>query len=87
MKKWVIKVSDKADKRLATLPHPLRRRISDAIDRLELGPRECGLDVKQLRARPEWRLRVGGWRVLFLVENEIITITVVSVEPRGDAYK
>jgi mRNA interferase RelE/StbE len=87
MSKWTIMMGREAEKRLSTIPKPQRQRISEAIDMLENGPYECGLDVKALKGRPEWRLRVGPWRVLFLVDHGIITIKVVSVGPRGDIYK
>ncbi len=58
-----------------------------AIDLLSKGPYDCGLDVKPLHGRADWRLRLGRWRVLFRVDEGRITITVISVAPRGDAYK
>lgn len=87
MKKWTIELSHEAEKRLSMLEPKLYRRISDSIDALTAGPRESGLDVKPLKGRPEWRLRVGQWRVLFCVDKKTITITVVSVSPRSGAYK
>ncbi len=30
--------------------------------------------------------RVGGWRVIFTVENESRTVNVVTVERRGQVY-
>lgn len=87
MRKWTVITSNEAEKRLSMIPRPQRQRITDAIDKLEAGPRNCGLDVKPLKGRPEWRLRIGAWRILFLVDGERVIITVVSVNPRGDAYK
>lgn len=34
-----------------------------------------------------WRLRVGTFRVLYTVENNILTVRVLSVGNRGDVYK
>lgn len=84
---WEVVISKSAEKTLATLPKPLRERIMEAIDQLVDGPYDCGADVKPLKGRPEWRLRIGGWRVLFRVREEVIQIIVVSLSPRGDAYK
>ena len=84
---WDIVIEKRAEKTLASLPKKLRERIMNAIDRLAYGPYQPGLDVKPLAGRPEWRLRVGGWRVLFRVYKDEIIIIVVSVSPRGDVYK
>ncbi len=85
--KWTIIIGKDTEKRLSKIPQPERLRIFSAIQKLKQGPYECGGDVKQLRGRAEWRLRVGGWRVLFLVDTGTVTITVVSLDPRGDVYK
>lgn len=84
---WTIITLNKAEKALGAIPKSERCHIEGAIDQLAKGPRVSGLDVKPLKGRPEWRLRIGRWRVLFLVDKETITITVISVAPRGDAYK
>jgi mRNA interferase RelE/StbE len=72
---------------MATIPNPERERIRVAINKLSDGPHPEGLDTKPLKGRPEWRLRVGSWRVLFLVDNGTITITVIGVGSRGQIYK
>lgn len=53
-----------------------------AIDGLPTG------DVKPLAGRPgEWRLRVGGWRVIYVLDEERRRIAILAVRPRGSAYK
>ena len=84
---WSVIVGRKAAKTLLSLPRPLRERLGQAIERLKAGPYQQGLDIKPLQDRPEWRLRVGDWRVLFLVFENEIRISVVSISPRGNAYK
>ena len=84
-RRWEVIVLDGVDKRISLLPKPERERIRKAINELADGPNN--VNTKRLHARPEWRLRVGGWRVLFLVDGQKIVITVVSIDPRGDAYK
>jgi mRNA interferase RelE/StbE len=41
-------------------------------------------DVKRLKGRPEARLRVGDWRIIFYVEGS--TIVVVAVGHRSEIY-
>lgn len=33
-----------------------------------------------------YRIRVGDYRVIYTIEQEIITITIVQVKKRGDIY-
>lgn len=55
-------------------------RLKEAIEKIPFG------DVKKLKGfENEYRLRVGNLRVLFTLENGIITINDIS--PRGQIYK
>ncbi|MBI4311336.1 MAG: type II toxin-antitoxin system RelE/ParE family toxin [Chloroflexi bacterium] len=52
---------------------------------LEKEPRPQG--VLKLRGRDEYRIRIGDYRVLFLVDDQSRTVTIVAVVNRRDAYK
>ncbi|MBI1202520.1 MAG: type II toxin-antitoxin system RelE/ParE family toxin [Rhodopseudomonas sp.] len=41
-------------------------------------------NLKRLQGRPESRLRMGDWRVIFVVENN--TMLIVAVGNRRDIY-
>ena len=81
---WEIIVAPIARKRLERIPQPDRRRILLAINRLGEG---LAGDVKPLKGRGDWRLRVGGWRVIFSVDAEQRVIKVKYIDVRGDVYK
>ncbi len=55
-----------------------------AIDRLVA--RDPSLDVRRLTGSPEYRIRVGDWRVRFILDAEAQMIVVQRVLPRGRAY-
>ncbi len=81
---WEIVFAPVAKKRIAKIPQPERRRILVAIARLHEGL--IG-DIKPLKGRNEWRLRVGGWRVIMSVNMQERIITIKYVDVRGDVYK
>jgi len=61
-----------------------RKRIKEALQDLEKEPPEG--DIRPYEGNPGvWRLKVGGYRVLYKIEDEIILAT--HIEPRGQAYK
>jgi len=60
-----------------------RGRISSAISGLEHEPPQG--DIKKLKGRGDYRLRIGDLRVLFRIEPDVIIIT--NIAPRGQAYK
>lgn len=54
---------------LDKLPLDDRERILDTLQILSTGD-FTNIDVLPLKGRPGWRLRVGGYRVLFLIDRE-----------------
>lgn len=62
-------------------------RISSAIRLLAEEPRPTG--VKKLKGvdPPAWRLRVGGYRVVYEIRERQLVVMVVHVAPRGEVYR
>lgn len=58
-----ITIRREARKALDRLPRTARERIEAAISALPDG------DVKRLEERPDFRLRVGGWRIIYRVDG------------------
>lgn len=56
-----------------------------AITALSDNPRPSG--VTKLVNRPEWRVRVGDYRVLYQIDDSNRTVTIVSIAHRRDAYR
>ncbi len=83
---WRIIVRPKARRRLKRLPNPLKERLALAIEQLAYQPRPIGskklVDVGDLH-----RLRVGDWRIIYLIKDGQLVIVVIDVAPRGSAYR
>jgi len=58
------------------------RRIREAVDRYA---RTGQGDVVHLQGLPEFRLRIGDWRVRFMLERT--TLQVLYVRKRSEAYR
>lgn len=75
-----------AERDIAALPPPLKRRVATAIGGLASDPRPPG--AKLLRGSDRrWRIRVGDYRVLYLVHDADVLVVVVKVRHRGHAYR
>lgn len=72
-------------KAFSRLDRPTQRRIVAALD--DLAEKNRG-DIRRFEGSREeaFRLRVGGWRVIFSYLNDN-TILVLRIRPRGDVYK
>jgi len=76
-------LNNTARKQFNRLNEPYRSRIAAALDKLENEPPEG--DIKKLQGKDGYRVTVGGYRILFDIEND--RIDVFKIAPRGDAYK
>jgi mRNA interferase RelE/StbE len=73
-----------AAKYLDRTSEPTKGRITTALQGLEKEPPQG--DITPMSGQPgNFRLRIGGIRVLYRIENNIIVVT--HIEPRGQAYK
>ena len=72
-----------AMKFLMKQPQDQRERILKAIQELP----DVG-DIKPMNGyRGLYRLRVGSYRVIYSVENDLLIVRVLTVGNRGDVYK
>jgi mRNA interferase RelE/StbE len=73
-----------AQKYLGRLNQTDRDRIKSALKDLEKEPPKG--DIRPYEGNPGiWRLKVGGYRILYKIEDDVILAT--HIEPRGQAYK
>ena len=80
--RYRIEFGDDAIAELRSLPRDLRRNIGFRLDQLQ---NDLAGDVKKLKGGGnEYRLRVGGHRVLFSLEKDLIF--VYAVRDRKEAY-
>ena len=86
---WRIEVKPSAEKQYLKLDRTTRRRIKETLHDLEnaekplLHPRMRPLTGK---LKGDYRVRVGGWRVLLTPDRESAVLQVYAILPRGDAY-
>jgi len=81
--RYRLEIKDEARRQLRALTKENRRSIGWRLDGLQT---DLGGDVKKLTGRTqEYRLRVGSFRVLFMLESDLIS--VYSVKDRKEAYE
>ena len=75
----------RAQKELAELPTWPFGPIRDAIRGLAESPRPTG--CLKLTGREGWRLRVGDYRVVYEINDQEKSVTVLHVGHRRDVYR
>jgi mRNA interferase RelE/StbE len=72
-------------KQLDRLPDEIVKRILARLVGLETNPRPS--DVKKLKGRDAWRIRVGDYRVIYKIHDGELQVLVVTIGHRGDVYR
>lgn len=83
---YELRFSLAAAKALKKAPREVAVRIRSKLDELAVDPFSAP-NVKKLTDHPGYRLRVGDWRVLYLVEREVLVIQVVEIGHRKEVYR
>lgn len=81
-----VEVTRRAEGEILRLDDTTFERVQKAIDRLGRNPRPSG--VRKLRGRDNvWRIRIGGFRILYTVEDAGRLIVIQRVTDRKDVYR
>lgn len=74
------------DRQLKRLPEVAGRRIVLAMDGLASDPRPAG--VKKLAGDENlWRIRVGTYRIVYEIHDDLRIVWVLRIAQRGDVYR
>jgi mRNA interferase RelE/StbE len=76
--------SRQALKALRKMPANTAKRVRSKMRRYVASPQDLAKNVKALQGEPGYfRLRVGGWRVVFSENDK--RVAIVRIAPRGRA--
>lgn len=80
-----VEFSTAAARQVKKLPRPARDRVLDAVEGLAEDPRPHGAK-KLVGEQHAWRIRIGDYRVIYDVLDEVLTVTVVRAAHRRQVY-
>jgi len=82
-----IELSERAQRRLGRIEPRSAERIREAIDGLAGDPRPPGTVALSGFIPRAYRIRIGDFRVVFLIEDDTQTVFVIEVGHRRDVYR
>jgi mRNA interferase RelE/StbE len=84
---YAVNYTSSAKKDLMKLPSDVQERIRYAIEELQENPRHRGVEKLTTSSKSqEYRIRVGDYRVKFLIHDDVLTIFVIKVGHRKNIY-
>ncbi len=86
MPKYSLEIKPSAQKELDALDDALFIRIDRKILALADHPRPAG--CKKLRGfKDQWRVRIGDWRVVYIIDEEAKFVRITRVAHRREVYE
>lgn len=88
--KWTIEYAASAQKPMRRLDPQVRRRIRDFLSTRVASlddPRQLGGPLQGAHFAGLWRYRVGDYRILVDIQDQIVTVLVVGIGHRGEVYR
>jgi mRNA interferase RelE/StbE len=79
-----IELRPAAVKALRSIPKSHTNRLRGAITLLAHNPRPPG--AKKLRTREAYRVRVGDYRIIYTIEDNVLLIVVLALGHRQGIY-
>ena len=86
MARYALEIKPSARKELEKLSDTLIVRMAPKIDGLAADPRPSG--SRKLRGYKDiWRIRVGDYRVVYIVDDDRKMVSVTRIAHRRDVYE
>jgi mRNA interferase RelE/StbE len=83
---YTVRFSPGGERQFRRLSRSVQVLLQPKIDDLANDPRPPG--VKKLSAEEElYRIRVGNYRVIYAIQDDILLVTVVKVGDRKEVYR
>ena len=83
---YQVLVERAAEKDLRKISSEVRPRLVLALQSLAKNPRPAG-SLKLTGSASDWRIRVGDYRIIYEIADEIRIVRINRVRHRGDVYR
>ncbi|MBU1168188.1 MAG: type II toxin-antitoxin system RelE/ParE family toxin [Proteobacteria bacterium] len=84
--KYRIEVKRSAAKALKKIPKPEQNRIRQRID--SLAEQLPSVDTTKMKGdNPFHKIRVGDYRIVYEIQNEVLVILIIKIGHRKDIYR
>ena len=86
MSSYAVEVKPPARKELESLPDTVLARVVRKLESLGHTPRPAG--CKKLKGhKDQWRIRIGDWRVVYIIDDAAQVVSVTRIAHRREVYE
>jgi mRNA-degrading endonuclease RelE of RelBE toxin-antitoxin system len=84
---WVLQVASSAERQLARLPERVAAAVVEfMVGPLTENPRRVG-HPRQRELAGLWSARRGAYRVIYEIDDDAGTVTILRIDHRSDVYR
>ena len=76
-----------AAKVMKKLPQEVYAAVWKELEKIAKAPFAYHPKVTRLKNTESFRLRIGGWRVIYIIQKEKVIILVLKIGSRGEVYR
>jgi mRNA interferase RelE/StbE len=84
--KYTIKLKKSAAKSLGKMPRSAQRRVADKINSMEANLPSPEI-TKMKGSNPFHKVRVGDYRIIYEIQNDVLVILIVKIGNRKNVYR
>lgn len=81
-----VRYSRDALRAMRRLPRNIATNIQRKVELLARKPEALAANIRKLQGRDGFRLRIGDYRVIYMVDDEAVVLLVIKVGARGGVY-
>jgi mRNA interferase RelE/StbE len=82
---YKVEVRRRVQRRLDKLPQSDYQKVISAIQDLMHTPRPRG--IEKVKSTGLWRIRQGGYRIIYAIDDDAHLVTIVRVGHRREIYR
>lgn len=86
MDSYKVEFTRSAEKELRKIDKSKVAAIYGEIERLEFNPRPYGVK-KLVGADRTYRIRVGNYRIVYEIEDDVLLVLIIRIAHRKDVYR
>jgi mRNA interferase RelE/StbE len=83
---YKVVISKQILKSLDKIPVVYLPDIKEAVNSLGINPRPFG-SIKLAGSKNTYRIRVGAYRIIYTIQDDILTVEVVKIDHRKNVYR
>ncbi len=82
---YQVVIEKQVQKQLAKITPPNYNKVVSALQGLANNPRPQG--YKKLKGRQGFRVRIGDYRIIYNINDNILTVFILAIGNRRDVYE